>query len=93
VTSGAVRRWIVRGAVQGVGFRWFVRQRAATLGLAGFAQNLADGSVEVVARGDEAALAQLEDHLRAGPRFSRVSSVDRVDVPHDMELPRSFETW
>ncbi len=86
-----VRRWIVRGVVQGVGFRWFVRQRAVPLGVAGFARNLSDGSVEVMAGGDAAILAQLERVLRVGPRFSQVASVDTVDVPHEIALPKPFE--
>ena len=43
----------VQGRVQGVGFRWWVRSRALELGLAGFAENLADGRVKVVAEGSE----------------------------------------
>ena len=43
----------VRGNVQGVGFRWWTRSRALELGLAGYAKNLADGRVEVVAEGAE----------------------------------------
>ena len=55
----------VSGRVQGVGFRWWVRSNALELGLVGFAENLADGRVKVVAEGDEAGcrelLARLED--------------------------------
>ena len=55
----------VTGHVQGVGFRWWVRSNARELGLVGFAENLADGRVKVVAEGDEAGcrelLARLED--------------------------------
>ncbi len=66
----------VTGHVQGVGFRWWVRSNARELGLVGFAENLADGRVKVVAEGDEAGcrelLARLEDGvgdaLAAGPR-------------------------
>ncbi len=45
-------RFIVRGRVQGVGYRYFARKSAESLGLTGFARNLADGSVEVVAEGE-----------------------------------------
>jgi acylphosphatase len=86
-----VRRWRVQGRVQGVGFRWFVCRRAHALGLGGYASNLADGSVEVVARGDEDALAQLEAALRLGPRLAAVSSVDKENIPHEMNLPTPFE--
>lgn len=56
----------VHGRVQGVGFRWWTRGRALELGLAGFARNLADGRVEVVAEGPRPSCARLLDDLRAG---------------------------
>jgi acylphosphatase len=54
----------VRGRVQGVGFRWFVRRVALNLGLRGHALNLPDGSVEVVAEGSRATCEQMIDTLR-----------------------------
>jgi len=51
------RRWLVRGRVQGVGYRWFAQKAAAGLGLSGYARNLDDGRVEVYAAGAEAKLA------------------------------------
>jgi acylphosphatase len=54
----------VRGEVQGVGFRWWVRSRALALGLSGRASNLADGRVEVVAEGPRAAVEELLAALR-----------------------------
>lgn len=65
----------VRGFVQGVGFRWFVEREAARLGLEGWVSNQADGSVEVVAEGDEASLAQLTSVLWEGPAGSSVSDI------------------
>lgn len=88
-----VRRWIVRGRVQGVGFRWSVRRRAEALGVTGFAQNLPDGAVEVVARGDPHVLDELERYLAIGPRLASVDTVETTDVPHDIGLSNSFETW
>ena len=84
-------RIVVRGVVQGVGFRWYVRREAARLGLAGYARNLPDGSVEVVARGGETELGALEGVLRCGPPSSEVSAVETIDVPHDIHLPNSFD--
>ena len=66
----------VRGRVQGVGFRWFVRERARALGLTGWVRNRDDGSVEVVAQGDEASLRQLRSLLATGPSGARVSAVE-----------------
>ena len=73
----------VNGRVQGVGFRWFVRDRATALGLAGWVRNRADGSLEVLAEGPAEALAAFEDALRAGPPGAVVLSVQamRSDGP------------
>ena len=65
----------VKGHVQGVGFRWWVRARALELGLTGSATNLDDGRVEVVAEGPEPALRALLDHLRSGASPGRVDFV------------------
>jgi acylphosphatase len=73
-------RFLVRGRVQGVGYRYFVLHEAEGLGVAGFARNLPDGSVEVVAEADDPVLAQLEERLRKGPSFARVSDVERLDI-------------
>jgi acylphosphatase len=73
-------RYIVKGRVQGVGYRYFVLRHAEELGLSGFARNQADGSVEVVAEGGEAALAKLEALLGEGPSFSHVAGVEREAV-------------
>ncbi len=74
-------RFLVSGRVQGVGFRYFARQRADRLGVAGFARNLADGSVEVIAEGEKEALAAFEDALRQGPGFADVMNVERTEIP------------
>ena len=68
---------VVTGRVQGVAFRDFVRREASSRGITGYVRNGDDGdSVEVVAEGDESALAALVDALRSGPRFARVDRVD-----------------
>lgn len=65
----------VTGLVQGVGFRWFVRERARRLGLAGWVRNLPDGSVEVLAAGDPGQLELLRGELRKGPRGAAVDAL------------------
>ncbi len=70
----AVRYRIV-GRVQGVGYRAFVQRAAKDEGLHGFARNLADGSVEVLAEGDAEALARFEWRLWQGPPLARVDEV------------------
>lgn len=71
----SARRWLVSGRVQGVSFRAYTQARAIALGLAGHAVNLADGRVEVLARGDDAALDRLEQWLHHGPPAARVEAV------------------
>jgi acylphosphatase len=76
-SPAAALRAVARGRVQGVNFREYVMTRARFLGLAGYVRNLRDGrSVEVVAEGLRPDLEQLLDHLREGPRMSRVDAVD-----------------
>jgi acylphosphatase len=75
------RRFLVRGRVQGVGFRWFVEREAHMLGIAGWVRNNHDGSVEVLAQGTRDQLLGLHSRLRAGPRAARVDSVDVSDAP------------
>ena len=65
----------VRGSVQGVGFRWWVRARALELGLTGHAANLADGRVEVVAEGDRDRCERLLTLLGRGPASAEVTGV------------------
>lgn len=66
----------VSGIVQGVGFRYFVEQAAVQLGIDARADNMDDGTVHVVASGDEQRLLRLVELLRQGSRYS---SVDRVE--------------
>ncbi|NQW12379.1 MAG: acylphosphatase [Alphaproteobacteria bacterium] len=78
------RRLIVSGRVQGVGFRaWCVRE-ANRLTLAGWVRNRADGAVEIVARGSEAAVNELAAVCRDGPSFARVDAViQELAEPHE----------
>ncbi len=75
------RRYVVRGRVQGVGFRWFVEREAQLLGLAGWVRNNHDGSVEVLATGTREQLSRLYERLRQGPRAARVDDVDVSEAP------------
>jgi acylphosphatase len=71
---------IVRGVVQGVGFRWFARDAATALGVSGWVANEADGSVRVVAEGPGPRVDELIARLRKGPPGSAVAgiAVDRT---------------
>lgn len=66
---------IVRGRVQGVGFRWYVQRCARAAGITGYAKNLADGTVEVVMCGDSTAVEELKVAIQQGPPSSRVDAV------------------
>lgn len=81
---------VVRGRVQGVGFRWFVYQEANNLGLVGYVANLSDGGVEVVAEGDKTAVEALIRLLRRGPAFSEVTEVD-IDWLESFQEYKTFE--
>jgi len=70
-----IRRYLIEGRVQGVGFRYFTRRTARRLGIAGYVRNLPDGSVEALARGSDADLEALERRLREGPPGASVESV------------------
>jgi acylphosphatase len=70
-------RALVRGRVQGVGFRYFAQEQAAALGLSGYARNLSNGAtVEVVAEGPLSRLEALLAQLRKGPPLARIERVD-----------------
>lgn len=73
------RRYLIRGHVQGVGFRWFTEHAARVEGINGWVANRPDGSVEVAAESDRASLDRFEGRLRQGPPRSRIDDV-RVDV-------------
>jgi acylphosphatase len=74
------RRFIVRGRVQGVGFRWFVEREAHILQIAGWVRNNPDGSVEVMAMGTRDQLSGLRSRLQEGPRAARVDDVEESDA-------------
>ena len=76
-----VKHFLVKGRVQGVGFRWFVHREAAEIGLKGWVKNTDEGHVEVVAAGDAEQLAELQAALQKGSRGSRVDAV----VCHDLQ--------
>ncbi len=76
-----VTHFLVKGRVQGVGFRWFVHREAAEIGLRGWVKNTDDGHVEVVAAGDPGQIAELKTALQKGSRGSRVDAV----IEHPLE--------
>jgi len=80
----------VEGKVQGVGFRWFVCERAEELGVAGWVRNMPSGDVEVVASGEPAKLAILETEIGRGPTGARVTAVHRLPTLGGTSYPSPF---
>lgn len=74
------RHYVVKGRVQGVGFRAFVNHSANALGVRGWVRNRDDGSVEVLAMGNTAQVGELAALLHRGPRFSEVRGVEETEA-------------
>ena len=78
----------IAGRVQGVGFRWFVREEARRLGLSGWVKNLPEGEVEVRAGGEGSSLQRLRRALEVGPTGAEVREV--ADVPENGTDPLPY---
>lgn len=83
-------RYLVRGRVQGVFYRASTQEQARALGLTGWVRNCSDGSVELVACGEESVLKDLESWLWQGPRFADVHEVDRQPCNEQFPDPGNF---
>lgn len=79
-------RLVVRGRVQGVGYRHAMVMAAKTLGVAGWVRNRRDGTVEALVQGEPEALDQLRTWCRSGPPSARVTAVATLGVPVDEAL-------
>jgi acylphosphatase len=83
-------RLLVSGRVQGVGFRWFVREAARRYRLAGWVRNRPDGTVELEVSGEDHAYAEFVGVLREGPPGARVEDIREVTSNHAETLPQPF---
>jgi acylphosphatase len=94
MSDRVARRCLVSGRVQGVFYRASTRQRALALGVTGYARNLADGRVEVLACGESAAVQALCDWLWTGSPASQVTSVEIGEAGEiePRERPEGFRT-
>ena len=79
---------IVSGRVQGVNFRYYTKKKTLELGLKGYAKNLENGNVEIVAEGDEEKIKELIDFIKKGPG---IASVTGIQVEH--KQPENFKTF
>ncbi len=75
------RRYLVRGRVQGVGYRYFVERAAEQIGVSGYVRNLDDGRVEVYAIGAAGQLSDLAGLLWKGPLWADVRGIDEEEAP------------
>jgi acylphosphatase len=74
------RRFIVRGRVQGVGFRYFAIRAARQAGVVGSVRNLADGTVEAIAEGSVESIEEFRSELEHGPSHGHVEQVDEMEI-------------
>ena len=81
---------MIRGRVQGVGFRWYAREEARRGDLAGWVRNSPDGSVEIAAAGDPASVNRFIEAMRRGPPGARVEVVDSTDAEPEIAAERPF---
>ena len=86
----ATVRWEVTGRVQGVGFRWFVRQQARRWGVRGWVRNRPDGSVEIAAAGTPDALDGLLAAVHRGPPGAEVIAARTLPSGDEVDLPDPF---
>ena len=85
----SIKKYLVSGRVQGVGFRAFVWREASALGLTGWVRNNRDGTVELLVEADDEVHQDLERRLAEGPTWSRVDKVEAVDQP-GQSVPPGF---
>lgn len=81
-----VRRYLISGKVQGVGYRYFTTRVARELSLTGWVRNLPDGRVEAVAAGPVARLKRFASELRIGPPRAEVSGIEVEESVSDVKI-------
>ena len=92
--SDVIRHVLIRGSVQGVGFRYWTRRTATARGLQGWVRNRGRGSVEAVFTGPEQAVSEMIALCRRGPELARVDSVDEAPAePDALDLRKKAERF
>lgn len=87
--SDLEKHLVIKGRVQGVGFRHFTKKNAESLGVNGWVKNLSNGDVEVVVQGEEDQVNEMIEHLKSGPAPAKVQEVREVDG--DESSNRSYD--
>ena len=80
MTGKVARLFLIRGAVQGVGYRFFAQRAAARHQVVGYVRNLADGSVEALAEGPANSVESFKHDLATGPQWSAVDQVEEISL-------------
>jgi len=84
---------LVKGYVQGIGFRWFVERAAAKAGVVGWVRNMPNGDLEAEAEGGEEALGAFMRELRSGHPYARVDTLEVRDIPDQGEKAFRIKGW
>ena len=77
---GVARKFLIRGEVQGVGYRFFAQRAAARHQIVGYVKNLNDGRVEALAEGPVQSVEAFKHELATGPRFSSVDHLEEINL-------------
>ncbi len=81
------RRFLIRGDVQGVGYRFFAQRAAGRHQVVGYVRNLPDGSVEALAEGPPESVESFKHDLATGPQWARVAQVEEINIDPSGEYP------
>ncbi|HEU4710143.1 MAG TPA: acylphosphatase [Pyrinomonadaceae bacterium] len=78
--AGVARKFLIRGEVQGVGYRFFAQRAAARHQIVGYVRNCADGSVEALAEGPAGSVEAFKQDLAAGPQWAVVDQMEEINL-------------
>jgi acylphosphatase len=80
MTAGVARKFLIRGEVQGVGYRFFVQRAAARHQIVGYVRNCPDGTVEALAEGPATSVEAFKHDLAAGPQWAVVDQLEEINL-------------
>ena len=87
MANKVARKFVIRGEVQGVGYRFFAQRAAARHQVVGYVRNCADGTVEALAEGPEASVEAFKHDLATGPAFAAVAQVEEIHLEPTGRFP------
>ncbi len=80
MTSGVARKFLIRGEVQGVGYRFFAQRAAARHQIVGYVRNCPDGTVEALAEGPAGSVEAFKQDLATGPQWAVVAQLEEINL-------------